>query len=126
MTKPREAIGEIDCPLCKRSAELHASEDRPKLDPDGEGGGKSYPRKYFVRCPPVRGYSGCGTIMANGSGAQIRLMELGTIYGVVRPARAEPPPPAPRAEPPPAPAAAAPPPAAPVKPAEKKNPFAMW
>jgi hypothetical protein len=82
MAKQREAVGEIACLLCKRDAELHAFEERTKLDPDSDGGGKpTYPKKFFVICPPVKGYRGCGTILANGAGAQSQLMELGRIFG---------------------------------------------
>jgi len=80
----REAVGEIDCPLCKRTAELHASAERLKLDPDAAPDGKgkpAYPRKFFVVCPPIAGWRGCGTILANGSGAQIQLMEIGRLHG---------------------------------------------
>jgi hypothetical protein len=124
MAKVREAVGEIACPFCKRDAELHAFEERQKLDPDSEGGGKpTYPKKHFIICPPVKGYRGCGTILANGNGAQEKMMDLGKIFGPAgrqsKPAAAAEPPPPPA---PAAPSSAPPPPKA----AEKHNPFKLW
>jgi len=84
MAKLREAVGDIACPLCKRDAELHAFEERQKLDPDSDGGKPTYPKKFFVVCPPIKGYRGCGTILANGAGAQSQLMELGSVFGATR------------------------------------------
>jgi len=80
----REPIGEIRCPLCQRQAELHEFAAREKLDPEGGEGKPAYPRKFFVVCPPVQGYRGCGTILANGAEAQERLLELGHVYGASR------------------------------------------
>lgn len=77
----REPIGEIPCPLCGRTAELHESAERTKVDPSGEPGRRAYPRKFYVVCPPVQGYRGCGTILANGAQAQARMMELGRVFG---------------------------------------------
>lgn len=125
MAKSREAVGEISCPLCQRDAELHAFDQKEKLNPDAaEGGRPSYPKKHFVICPPVKGYRGCGTILANGNGAQERLMELGTVFGAAGKAKIRAP--APDSAPPmPAAAPAAPIPPAPA-PAAKKNPFQLW
>lgn len=126
MSKPREAIGDIPCPFCARDAELHRFEERTKLDPDTDAGGKAkYPSKHFIVCPPVKGYRGCGTILANGHGAQERMMELGTVFGANRATRgaAEHAPAAakPAAAEPAAPAAPVAPP--PPPPPASRNPF---
>lgn len=93
----REPVGEIKCPWCRRDAELHRSESRPKLNPDAPKPAASYPVKYFVICPPTTGYRGCGTTLANSGEAQVRMMENGKLFG-----------PGPRLQPPrEAPAAAA-------------------
>lgn len=128
MNKPREPIGEITCPLCKRDAELHAFEERQKLNPDSDGGGKpTYPKKHFVVCPPVKGYRGCGTILANGHEAQARFMELGRVFGpggksskpqaAAQPAHSD-------TKPQPVEAPTPPPP--PSKAAPSRNPFKLW
>lgn len=77
----REAIGEIKCPWCRRDAELHRSETRPKLNPDGPKAAPSYPAKYFVICPPTTGYRGCGTTLANSGEAQARMLDNGKVFG---------------------------------------------
>ena len=130
MAKIREAVGDIDCPLCRRAAELHASEEKQKLDPDSaEGGRPAYPKKHYIVCPPVKGYRGCGTILANAPGAQGMMMELGTMFGAagkVRPAVSKPvsdEKPA-AAEPvAPAPSTAAPPP---TPAPQNDNPWKLW
>ena len=76
-----DPIGDIKCPWCGRTAELHRSEERPKLNPDDPTPKPSYPKKYFVRCPPVTGYPGCGTTLANAAPAQARMLELGHVFG---------------------------------------------
>lgn len=109
----REPIGEIECPLCGRLAELHSSDSRPKVAPDAEGRA-AYPRKLFVVCPPVPGYRGCGTLLCNNQHAQQRLIERGRVFGrpplTQEPAAAKP---EPKSEPRQEPAVA--PPAAPEK-----------
>lgn len=79
----REAIGEISCPLCGRDAELHQSSERPKLDPDSTNGqGRAaYPKKFYVVCPPVKGFRGCGTILSNGAEAQSQLLDKAHVFG---------------------------------------------
>jgi len=76
----REPIGEIDCPLCARPAELHSSDSRNKVSAEPEGR-TAYPKKLFVICPPVPGYRGCGTLLCNNPYAQQRLLERGRIFG---------------------------------------------
>nr|PZN17839.1 MAG: hypothetical protein DIU80_23785 [Chloroflexota bacterium] len=101
-------------------AELHESAERTKVDPSGESPGRrAYPRKFYVVCPPVQGYRGCGTILANGAQAQARMMELGRVFGAgPRSAPAAPP-----AEPPKGGAAPKPAP----EPAQKaRNPFSPF
>lgn len=98
----REPIGEIPCPWCDRTAELHASSERRKVSAEGEGR-VSYPRKLFVICPPIAGYRGCGTTLANNEHAQARMMELGRVFGPQgKPAKQAAPPPPPAADPAPA------------------------
>lgn len=111
----REPIGAIDCPLCGREAEFHRSAERTKLDPDGGQGKPAYPKKFFVVCPPTKGYRGCGTVLANAAEAQARLLEKAHVFGAER---TKPATPAPAPEKPaPAPAASAP---------RKPNPFSLW
>lgn len=122
----REAIGEIKCPLCGRSAELHESAARPKVDPEStDGQGRpSYPKKFFIVCPPTDGYRGCGTILANGAEAQRRLMDQAHVFGPGgRPPKPERKPES-KPEPAPAPKPAAELPPAPA--ARKPNPFKLW
>ncbi|MBM0105611.1 hypothetical protein JM946_12665 [Steroidobacter sp. S1-65] len=121
----KEPVGEIDCPLCKRTAELHASEARTKLDPDGDGKGRpAYPKKHFIVCPPTTGYRGCGTLLMNAPGAQQRLMELGRLFGPDgKPSPKPAPAPTPAPDPEPKPAQAPEP--KPKRP-ESSNPFKWW
>lgn len=126
----REPIGEIECPWCGRDAELHQSSERTKLDPEGAGEGKpAYPKKYFVICPPVKGYRGCGTTLANGAAAQERILEKGYIFGATP--RKKPKPAAPPPEPtpevtPPTPTPAAVPATAAQKSNGSSNLFKLW
>lgn len=76
-----DPIGSIKCPWCGRPAELHRSEERTKLNPDDPTPKPSYPKKYFAKCPPVTGYRGCGTTLANSAEAQSRMLELGHVFG---------------------------------------------
>jgi hypothetical protein len=119
MAKRDEPIGEIPCPLCKRAAEVVKFNDRTKLDPAGEGK-PAYPRKVYIVCPPVTGYRGCGTILANSLEAQARIMETARIFGPAGAGEK------PVAAPPPAgpqpPNKPAPPPA----PAKKTTSFLPW
>lgn len=123
----REPIGEIECPWCKRTAELHASTERTKLDPENGGGKQSYPKKFFVICPPTTGYRGCGTTLANSAQAQERMMENGHIFGAGprEPREKKPAAAVAAASEPAAPAAAAAPQPSTSKPSAKKNPFSL-
>lgn len=112
----RKAIGDIPCPWCRRKAELHQSEERAKLNPDGPAPKASYPKKYFVICPPTTGYRGCGTTLANSAQAQERMMELADVHGAPRKDSTAKPAPVNGTE---SPAAAAPAPATPSAPKKK-------
>lgn len=128
MSAAREAIGEIDCPLCGRSAELHESAARSKVDPEStDGQGKpSYPKKFFIVCPPTSGYRGCGTILANGAEAQTRLMDQAHVFGPEgRPKTKPQPKPERKPEPKPEPVTKPADPPAPATP-KKSNPFNFW
>jgi hypothetical protein len=122
VSKAREPIGDIKCPLCARPAELHRFEPKEKLNPDGDVPKAAYAKKCFVICPPTTGYRGCGTILANGPQAQERMMELGRVFGPSGKAAAKPSTPAEPAPPPPSAPAAAPA----AKPAAPHNPFRLW
>jgi hypothetical protein len=130
MPPARDAIGQIECPLCKRDAELHASSERPKLDPDSQNGqGRAaYPKKFFIVCPPVKGHRGCGTILANSAEAQAQILDKAHVFGAQRasaPAVAATPPPAPAARPStPAPEKISTP--APKTAPAPRNPFKLW
>lgn len=103
----REPIGEIPCPLCGRTAELHSSDARNKVAPVEEGRA-AYPKKLFVICPPVPGYRGCGTMLCNNPHAQQRLLERGRVFGADEAKPKTEAPPTPKAEPAPAPVVAPP------------------
>ncbi len=105
MQKRHDPIGEIDCPLCARPADVMKFGARTKLDPDGGAGKPAYERKLFIACPPVRGYTGCGTILSSSPNAQERILDKGKMFGPEgRPANAPAPAPAPAASPAPVPA----------------------
>jgi hypothetical protein len=82
-----DAIGEMPCPWCKRPAEIHNFAVRVKLDAAGGDGKAAYPRKVVVVCPPVAGYRGCGTTLANSREAQGRIMETAHVFGAGQSAR---------------------------------------
>lgn len=129
MPPAREAIGEIPCPLCARDAELHASSERPKLDPDSTNGqGRAaYPKKFYVVCPPVKGFRGCGTILANSAEAQSQLLDKAHVFGAKeRQSKNAPPPASPdsqSAKPTPAPPSSEEPTKSTPLP---RNPFKLW